>query len=272
MSSSLSKKDKSQPLCGVRVLVTRARGQAEEMSSLLRTQGADVVEIPVLQIVAPRSWIGLDSALRQISKYDWLILTSANGVEALEKRMRRLRIPLRSLRHLRVAAIGPATRAALESRGVRVHVTPKEYVAESVAGVLKSRVNGQRVLLVRAAVAREVLPEELRRAGAQVTVATAYETRAPREAAPQLKRLFIEPAKRPAVVTCTSSSAANNYLELTRGIPEGRRVAFASIGPITSSTLRQKGIEPAVEARSYTAKGLAQAIVRWAKAQGRADL
>jgi uroporphyrinogen-III synthase len=173
---------------------------------------------------------------------------------------------------MRVAAIGPATRAALQQHGIHVHVTPKEYVAESVVRALKNRVRGRRMLLVRAAVARRVLPKELRRAGARVTVATAYETRAPRAAAGQLRKLFSDPRKKPAMVTCTSSSAVNNYLELTRRIPAARRVAFASIGPITSATLRQNGIEPAVEARSYTAKGLAQAIVRWARTHGRADL
>ena len=268
----MRRENRSQPLGDVRVLVTRARGQGEELSKLLRARGADVVAIPVLKIVAPRSWKALDQALKRVADYDWLILTSANGVEPLEKRMRRLRISLRSLSHMRVAAIGPATRAALETRGIRVHVTPKEYVAESVVTALKDRIRGQRVLLVRAAVAREVLPRELRRAGARVTVATAYETRAPREAARQLKQLFSDPRKRPAIVTCTSSSAVANYFALTKAIPGSKQVAFASIGPITSATLRRSGIQPAAEARSYTARGLAQAIVQWAKAQGRADL
>lgn len=269
---SHEKKDSAKPLRGVRVLVTRARAQAEELSSLLRAEGAKVIEIPVLKIAPPRSWKGLDEALKHVADYNWLILTSANGVESLGKRMQRLKVPLRALSHLKVAAIGPATRAALEQRGVRVHVTPREYVAESVAAALKNKVRGQRVLLVRAAVAREILPEGLRRAGAQVTVATAYETQAPRKAAVKLYRLFRDRAKRPAIVTCTSSSAVTNYLAQTKAIPSARKLAFASIGPITSATLRGQGIEPAMEARTYTAKGLAQAIVRWSKAQGRADL
>ena len=266
------KRERAKPLRGVRVLVTRARGQAEDLSALLRAQGAKVIEIPVLEIVPPRSWKGLDDSLKQIAEYDWLILTSANGVESLWKRMRRLKVPLKALGHLKVAAIGPATRAAIEKRGVRVHVTPKEYVAESVAAALESQVRDRQVLLVRAAVARQVLPEELRRAGARVTVATAYETRAPRESAAKLRLLFADRTKHPAIVTCTSSSVVTNYLALTKTIPAARQVAFASIGPITSTTLRRQGIEPAVEARSYTADGLAQAIVQWAKAQGRADL
>ena len=270
--SSPKKRKRAKPLRGVRVLVTRARGQAEGLSALLGAKGARVIEIPVLKIVAPQSWKGLDDSLKHIAEYDWLILTSANGVESLYKRMRRLHVRPRALIHLRVAAIGPATRAALEKRGLRVHVTPKEYVAESVAAALEGQVRGKRILLVRAAVAREVLPQELRRAGARVTVAIAYETRAPQESAAKLRKVFADRTKRPAIVTCTSSSAVTNYLALTKTISTAKDVAFASIGPITSATLRRNGIDPAAEARRYTAKGLAQAIAQWAKAQGRADL
>jgi uroporphyrinogen-III synthase len=128
------------------------------------------------------------------------------------------------------------------------------------------------VLLVRAAVARDALPNELRRAGAEVKVVAAYETKMPADAARKLKKIFANQDRGPNVVTCTSSSTVKNFLALTKDLPAARRVAFASIGPITSSTLREHGIEPAVEARHYTAEGLARAMVRWAKAQGRADL
>src|SRR5271155_5708939 len=122
----------SRPLSGVRVLVGRARHQASALSSELRKLGADVLEIPFIEIRKPRSFKPLDSALIDLGTYDWLILTSVNGVEAMWNRLARLRLPKTGLKHLRIAAIGPATKKAIEQRGGQVHVVPKEYVAESV--------------------------------------------------------------------------------------------------------------------------------------------
>jgi uroporphyrinogen-III synthase len=231
---------------------------------LLRQQGARVLEVPVIEIAPPKSWRPLDRALENLETFDWLVLTSANGAEQLFRRMRMRRIAPAKVEHLKIAAIGPATRAALENHGLRVAVEPQEHIAEAVADALASKIRGQRVLVVRAAVARDILPQELRRAGAEVTVAAAYRTRVPAQAAQQLKKFF-SGANRPEVVTSTSSSTANNYLKLTRGMAAARQAAFASIGPVTSATLRAHGIAPAIEARSYTAEGLVEAIVHWAR-------
>ena len=127
-------------LLGVRVLVGRARHQASALSSGLRNLGAEVLEIPFIEIRKPRSYKALDEALKNLSKYDWLILTSVNGVDAVWERLRKLRLGGKPMRHLKVAAIGPATRQAIERHGVKVSVMPREYVAESVVASLRRRV------------------------------------------------------------------------------------------------------------------------------------
>src|SRR5579872_1723360 len=155
------RKKSAKPLSGLRVLVTRARQQAPALSEMLRRAGASVIEIPVIEIAPPRSWRPLDAAMRQLPSFDWLIVTSVNGVEAMLRRMKALRISAAALRRMKIAAIGPATRAALEKQKIRVHLMPREYVAESVAAALRNRVRRKNVLLVRAARARDVLPREL---------------------------------------------------------------------------------------------------------------
>lgn len=254
-----------KPLTGKRVLITRAKKQSAGLARPLRTLGAQVLEVPTIEIRPPRTYKPLDSALGNIAEYDWLVLTSVNGVEALFSRLRKMRIPVARLSHLEVAAIGPATRKAIEERGLRVRVTPEKYVAESVVEALRGRTEGKYVLLVRAKIARDVLPNELRRSGAAVDVVEAYETRVPRGTAAKLKKLF-SGRGRPDVITFTSSSTATNFLALLG--PAAKKmldgVCLASIGPVTSATLRQAGCPPTVEAREYTMEGLVEAIRTWA--------
>ena len=265
------------PLAGVRVLVTRARAQASQLSVLLRKRGAQVIEIPSIEIRPPRSFAALDAAADRAlhGQYDWLIFTSVNGVEAffarLDKRSESLgdvRDKKRTLAGLKVktAAIGPATRAALEARGLHVSVTPKRYVAESVVAALRKRVKGKRILLARAAQARDVIPVELRRAGAHVDVVAAYETIVPRSSRIALQRALASPKLRPHAITFTSSSTIRNFIELLGAdrIRAGalKGIALASIGPITSTTLREVGLRATVEARQYTMPGLVKAICR----------
>src|ERR1700691_1839803 len=185
----------SRPLSGVRVLVGRARHQASALSSELRKRGATVLEVPFIEIREPRSFKPLDSALTNLATYDWLILTSVNGVEAMWERLAALRLTKAALQHLRIAAIGPATRKAIEQRGGKVNVVPKEYVAESVVRSLRQRVKGKRVLLVRAKIARDVIPRELRQAGAEVDVVEAYETVAPQSSRTRLRSLLRNPRR-----------------------------------------------------------------------------
>jgi uroporphyrinogen-III synthase len=260
----MTKKPKAatnRPLRGIRVLVGRARHQAGALSSELRRRGAEVIEIPFIEIRKPQSFQPLDAALKHLSTYDWLILTSVNGVEAMWERMKKLRLTKASLEHLRIAAIGPATKKAIEERGVKVVVVPKEYVAESVVRSLRRRVKGNRVLLVRAKVARDVIPRELRKAGALVDVVEAYETVVPKASRVRLRAVLKDPRRRPQVVTFTSSSTARNFVALlgpNKGSVEN--VCLASIGPVTSSTLRELGLQVDVEAKEFTIPGLAAAI------------
>jgi uroporphyrinogen-III synthase len=263
--SKNSKVSTGQPLEGVRILVGRARHQASALSEQLRKQGAEVIEIPFIEIRKPRSFAPLDHALKNLSSYDWLVLTSVNGVEAMWDRMGRLRMTGNSIENLRIAAIGPATKKAIEQRGIKVDVVPKEYVAESVVRSLRRRVKSKRVLLVRAKVARDVIPRELRKAGAQVDVVEAYETVVPKSSRRRLQALLKNPQKRPHVITFTSSSTVRNFVALLRG-PRPTDIHMASIGPVTSATLREFGLPVDLSAKKYTIPGLVEAVVRWAAA------
>ena len=257
-------------LTGLRVLVGRASHQACALSSGLRALGAEVFEIPFIKIRKPRSYQPLDAALNNIHSYDWLILTSVNGVDAVWQRLKILRIDKRALQHLKVAAIGPATRRAIEKQGMKVAVMPRHYVAESVVESLRERVKGKRVLLARARVARDVIPRELRKLGAEVDVVEAYETVTPHSSRVSIRKLLNAGSRRPNLITFTSSSTVRNFVELLgaelcgRGRPHHTGpfsgIEFASIGPVTSSTLRELGLPVNIEAKKYTIPGLIEAI------------
>ena len=297
MKAASTKSALAEPLTGVRVLVGRARHQAGALSAELRKLGADVIEIPFIEIRGPRSFKPLDGALKNLDTYDWLILTSVNGVEAMWERMQKLHIPgdiarlnrsedrggshnreghdfsraakakakkpaLAAGGRLRIAAIGPATKKAIEQRSVSVDVVPKEYVAESVVRALKKKVKGKRVLLVRAKVARDVIPTELRKAGAHVDVVEAYETVVPQRSRNRLRSALKNPKKRPHVVTFTSSSTVKNFVQLLgprHAALDGIRTA--SIGPVTSATLRELRLPVDIKAKQFTIPGLIEAIV-----------
>jgi uroporphyrinogen-III synthase len=252
-----------RPLAGTRILVGRARHQASSLSAGLRSLGASVVEIPFIEIRKPRSFQPLDDALKNLKSYDWLILTSVNGVEAMWQRRRKFRLTRRHFQHLQIAAIGPATKRALAKSGLTVKMVPEEYVAESVVRGLRDKVSGKRVLLVRAKVARDVIPEELRAAGAEVEVVEAYETVIPKKSRERLRALMKDSTRRPQLVTFTSSSTARNFAELLGSIRTRslKNVEFASIGPVTSATLRELQLPVAIEAREFTMGGLIRAIV-----------
>jgi uroporphyrinogen-III synthase len=251
---------KTRPLYGFRVIVGRARHQAGALSSGLRKLGAEVTEIPFIEIRKPRSYKPLDAALRNLREYDWLILTSVNGVEALWQRLNKLRLTKRELKHLKIAAIGPATRKAIEKRGLKVNVVPEEYVAESVVESLRDAVPGKCVLLARARVARDVIPRELRRLGAKVDVVEAYETVIPQSSRTRLRAILKDSKQRPHAITFTSSSTVRNFIALLGKKPMLDGIRLASIGPVTSATLRELGLPVDVEANKYTIPGLIKAL------------
>jgi uroporphyrinogen-III synthase len=255
-----------KPLSDIRVLVGRAAHQAGALSSGLGKLGAEVIEIPFIEIRQPRSYKLLDSALQNLQNYDWLILTSVNGVTAVWNRLEKLRVTKKQVAHLQIAAIGPATKRAIEKRGVRVDVVPNEYVAESVVARLYDRVAGKRVLLARAKVARDVIPRELRKLGAGVDVVEAYETVIPPASRAQLRAVFKDTNRRPHVIMFTSSSTVRNFMALLGNVGAGvppvlAGTKLASIGPVTSSTLRELGLPVDIEAREYTIPGLIEAVL-----------
>ena len=252
------------PLKGVRVLVSRAKEQAGVLSAALRAQGASVLEIPFIEIREPQSFAPLDTAIRNVLNYDWLILTSVNGVNALFTRLEKLKLRADLLGKLKISAIGPATKKAIEVEELKVAVTPKEYVAEAVVDALASKVNGKRVLLVRAKVARDVIPTELRKAGATVDVVEAYETVVPEKSRGRLMDALHSLKNKPHVITFTSSSTVRNFVDLM-GKREAARafksgVRSASIGPVTSETLREFKLPVDIQAAEYTIPGLVTAI------------
>jgi uroporphyrinogen-III synthase len=271
--SGLGSVRKGKTLSGLRILVGRARHQASGLSSGLRELGASVIEIPFIEIRKPRSYQPLDRALKNLRDYDWLILTSVNGVDAFWERLRKRHISRKEFDHLQVVAIGPATRKAIEKGGLRVQVVPKEYVAESVVESLRTQVCGKRVLLTRAKVARDVIPRELRKLGAKVDVVEAYETAIPRASRIPLRAALNDPKRRPHIITFTSSSSVRNFVSLVekeawrgcprsaQGLPLLERIRMASIGPVTSSTLVDVGLPVDIEAKEYTIPGLVRAII-----------
>lgn len=260
-----------KPLSGCRVLVSRAKKQAGALSSSLKELGCQVIEIPFIEIRKPTSYKPLDTALGNLATYDWLILTSVNGVEALFDRMTKCKVDASVLAHLKIAAIGPATKKASEKVGLRVSITPREYVAESVVASLHKRVKGKRVLLVRAKVARDVIPRELRKAGATIDVIEAYETVVPKSSQRRL-RAALASKRKPHAITFTSSSTVKNFVGLL-GLRSARAalkktapnhgVHSVSIGPVTSSTLREFGLPVDIEAKQFDIPGLVTAIVAY---------
>jgi len=236
---------------------------------MLREAGAEVIEIPSIEIRPPRSWRALDEAVRQLASYEWLVLTSANAVAPLFARLEHGGRDAGALRHLRICAIGPATRAAIEDRGLSVAVMPKRYIAESVVEALRGEIKGKRVLLVRAKVARDVIPRELRDAGAVVDVVEAYETVIPAGASGRMREVLGDAARRPDAITFTSSSTVSNLVEILGGVSEAGRqlhgIALASIGPVTSKTLRSFRLAADIEASEFTMRGLVDALIAWAR-------
>ena len=252
------------PLAGRTIVVTRPRRQAGRLRGELEALGATVIELPTIEIAPPDSYEPLDTELRDLGQYQWLVVTSANTARVLGERLALLVVDPAAVSRLRVVAVGAATAAALQEIGFRVDLVPPKYVAESVVDVLRDKVAGARVLLARAAVARDVIPDELRRAGATVDVVDAYRTVIPEDSARLVKGIFVD-SPAPDAVTFTSSSTATNFFQLLgeAGIcsaPKG--VQAISVGPITSETLRELGWEPAAEADPHDVDGLVQATVR----------
>lgn len=252
------------PLAGRTILVTRARHQAGKLAGALRAEGAEAVEIPAIEIVPPETYAPLDAALAHLPEYQWLIVTSANAVAVLRERSATLSLDAAAFAHLKIAAVGSATAQALRDFGLKPTVTPSEYVAESLIESLGTQTAGQRVLLARAAIARDIIAEALRSQGARVDVIDAYRTVIPQDSIARVRALFAPGSHPPDAATFTSSSTVTNYLALLHaaGIDRPASMQAISIGPVTSATLRENLWEPATEADPHDLSGLVAATIQ----------
>ncbi len=255
----------TRPLWGKTAVVTRSREQASRLVALLAAAGARCLEVPTIEIVPPDDFAPLDAAFRDLSTYDWVIFTSANGVAAFMRRLFGQGQDARALGRARIAAIGPATAQALREYGIRADCLPSTFQAEGLIEALAPHLSpGTRVLLARAQVAREVLPEGLSRLGAEVKVVPVYQARPPQALPPEAEALL--QGGKVDILTFTSSATVHNFVallgkELFKALAEAATVA--AIGPITAATLQEYGITPQIQPEAYTIPALAAAIIEY---------
>jgi len=255
------------PLFGRRIVVTRAAANATKLAERLRALGADAIEFPTIETAPPESYAALDGAIAKLGTWDWIVFTSATGVEAFLERLRTLGRDIRELGKASIAAIGPATAARIRGYGLKVAATPMEYRAEELIGAIgAAKIAGARILIPRAEVAREILPQLLCETGAaEVAVAPAYRTVKPAQAdSARIRELAAAAAI--DLVTFTSPSTVTNFQDLTGELTRGLKAAV--IGPITELTARREGFEVVVCPKAYTVDALVDAIVAHFQASG----
>jgi uroporphyrinogen III methyltransferase/synthase len=259
-----------KPLLGKKILITRPSGQSDEMAAILEGLGAEVIRCPTIEFAPPDDWSCLDRAIQDLQSYDWIVFTSANGVRFFLQRLKsRSPLGLEALHKLTSCAIGPATASAMQSAGVRVDVTADDSRAEGALVAIVEQLGGEtplkglRFLIPRAAVARDLLPDELRRLGADVDAVPAYKTIKPDIDGEQIARLFTEGHVDAAAFT--SSSTISNFASIVGRKRLGellRDVVVGCIGPITAATAAEYGLEHIVQPTVYTSDALAGAIAQ----------
>jgi uroporphyrinogen III methyltransferase / synthase len=251
-----------RPLSGKRIVVTRTREQASELMDRLGDLGADCLEFPTIRIVPPSDWVELDQALRSLEGFDWIFFTSPNGVRFFFNRLEDLGMDVRMLKGVRIGVIGPATAEALARYHLRADLIPEKYQAEQLLEALAEiPLSAKKVLIPRAAQARDVLPEGLRQMGADVSVVSAYQT-LPAETEKEALEQSLSRGEI-AALTFTSSSTVIQFLALfsrQKILSLLKNVTVACIGPITAKTARENGLSVSVEAEEYTIPGLVRAI------------
>ena len=249
-------------LAGKKILITRAREQSGNFAALLKNLGAKVVEFPTIEIVPPTTWKGLDRVIDKLNSYDWIIFTSANGVNIFFERLSEKREDRYLPSSLKVCAIGPATAYQLKEKGIEVDYVPKEFVAEAILkGFKEIAVKEKSILLARAKEARDVLPQGLRKMGAKIDVVEVYQTIKPKVGAKRLRQLLTDGGI--DVITFTSSSTVNHFAKLfkeeeLKTLLKG--IAIACIGPITTRTAKKWRMKVHIQPKEYTIPALARAI------------
>lgn len=259
----------TRPLYGKRILVTRSREQAGELVDLLTSLGAEPIEAPSIRIAPPDDFGPLDEACAQASTYDWIVFTSANAVDWFMRRLLTGPGDVRDLKGPRLCAVGPATAEKLNRFGIKVNLTPPEYRSEAIVDALgtSATLKGKRVLVPRADIAREVLVDQLKQAGAKVTEVIAYKTvadAAERGREQEIYRMLLD--RQLDVVTFTSASTVRNFVKMVGAEPAAdllRTTVVASIGPVTAEAAQQLNIETTIMPAEYTVPGLVNAIVEY---------
>jgi uroporphyrinogen-III synthase len=247
---------------GLRIVVTRAAHQAEELAAPLRQLGADVILLPAIAIGPPADVRPLQEAARRANNYDWVVFTSQNSVAAFSSHL-----ATNDEQRFKAAAIGKATRDAAEAQGLRVHLVPEKYVAGSLADAFASEnLAGKHVLIPSAAVTRDVIPRKLEECGAIVSIVEAYRNVLPDGAANQAAPVFSEPL--PDWVLFASSSAVENLVALV-DVQKLQRMKIGTIGPITSATVQKFGLSVAAQANPHDTGGMVDAVVRYSLLAGR---
>jgi uroporphyrinogen III methyltransferase / synthase len=270
MSHSVERTDRKlidekleKPLAGKRIIVTRAGAQAYGLIEQIDRAGGEVVELATIEIQPPESFAEFDAAINKIEQYDWLIFTSVNSVAPFLTRLRAGGKAPSSMGSLKIAAIGPETAKRLASAGITACLVPQRYQAEGILEALgPEAVKQKRILIPRAAEAREVLPETLRGWGAAVDVVVAYRTALPRVDIAPVAELLRQ--RNIDIITFTSSSTVKNFVRLFGDKPVGEIAggsALACIGPITARTVEELGGRPHIVAEEFTIAGLVRAII-----------
>ena len=246
-------------LFGKKILNTRARAQASTLTKKLESLGAEVIEFPTIKITAPTdNFKALDAAVKNLRDFDWIIFTSANGVGSFFERLKIFKLDARALSNAKIAVIGSATAKTLSNFGIIADLIPKEFRAESLIDALKDDVAEKNILIARAEVARDILPRELEKFGAKVTVAAAYKTVADTDNVEEIKSQLDSVD----FVTFTSSSTVENFVKAL-GAESLKKVKAAVIGPITAQTLKNFGADAAIVAEIFTIDGLVDAIKKF---------
>lgn len=256
------------PLFGKRILVTRSRQQASELSEMLLELGAEPLEFPAIRIVEPDSFSPLDAALSELSSsgehgrtaFDWVVFTSANGVKAVFERLWQLGLDARSLGGVKVAAIGPATAEELENKMVRADLTARSFSSEGLLEAIGEDLEGRRFLLPRAQQATDALPDGLRTRGGEVVDAPAYKT-VRDEGDVEALMAALRDGQLDAITFTSSSTVRNLVAALGAEAIRGSGVPIYCIGPVTAQTVREFGLEPAAVAKEHTLEGLVEALV-----------
>ena len=254
-------------LFGKRIVVTRAREQASGFLKDLARLGAECIEFPTIEVAPPLRWDALDRSIEALESYQWLLFTSVNGVKYFLMRLEALGKDVRDLKGLKIGAIGPKTAEAWHHLGIKPDLMPDEYRAEAVVACFEEHeIKGTRILLPRAEKAREILPEELRKMGADIDVVPAYRTIKPDHDTGRVREMLEKGTI--DMVTFTSSSTVTNFTEMFEA--EGQklqkwmaRVTIACIGPITAKTAEEKGFTADLVPSEYTIEGLTECIVRY---------